>query len=214
MPFLPCEEVETKEETSVAETDGQWTVPLRLFEPQWGQPLGIMRRLVDSSGKVEDCQRLFSTTMPPCVDVQKVKKQHITRVVRTMEVNVDKTVDDGSECDVNPTANDTRSDVMSSVSQRDVFQKNFPWLSAKDLEDNSFDEKKLDYFKTKMQPAVLAPEHAVTTDPQRADRNDAQMSIASGNLREVSGRDANAPDKCESSSAGRTYALSKSIGLG
>ena len=50
IPFLPCEEVEAKEETAVTETEGQWAVPKRLFDHKWGIPLGIVRRLAGSSG--------------------------------------------------------------------------------------------------------------------------------------------------------------------
>ena len=211
MPFLPCEEVETKEETEVTETDGQWAVPKRLFYPKWGVPLGILRGIQRGSGGLSDS---FQSKYAAVRRRSKSEKQNITRIVRTMDINFGKTVEDEADSEANPTAGAVKSDVMSSVSQRDVFQKTFHWISAKDLEDNTFDNKKLRYYKSKMHPCGSEADQSKSMDMHHADHRDTQMSIVGGNLRDVSVYDAGAQNKNESNNVGRTYTQSKSIYLG
>ena len=72
----------------------------------------------------------FSTTMPNCVDVQKVRRRHITRVVKTSEVDTQPVDSDGSgkedEADAAadaPAFDGAPSDNMTSISQKDSFEK-------------------------------------------------------------------------------------------
>ena len=77
MPTHPKEVTETVEGAEITETDGQWTVPIRLFKASWGTKIGIVNRFVESSQKVEECHHFFSPSMPNCIDVQRVGKQQI-----------------------------------------------------------------------------------------------------------------------------------------
>ena len=73
MPILSRDVTVKKQTIQLEQSAGTWSVPKRLFKPEWGNPLEATHRFAKSSGKVEQCQTLFSPSMPPCVEVLEVK---------------------------------------------------------------------------------------------------------------------------------------------
>ena len=87
-PTFDTDEKRKEEEAHTERSAGLWGVPKCLFKEEWGEKISVEKKFREKTRKKEDYQILFSTTMPPCIEVISIVKARTRRKITTISIGV------------------------------------------------------------------------------------------------------------------------------